>query len=90
MEHTHPNFVLKAKDSNAMDKFVDMTLGDHEKLAARSMMKLALLCVDVTFRRPSMGQIVQELELIQREIAPLYSQVNEEIGVVTLGSELFQ
>ncbi|XP_061376688.1 probable leucine-rich repeat receptor-like protein kinase At5g49770 [Gastrolobium bilobum] len=90
MSNPEENLVFQAKNSNGLDKFVDITLGDHERHAARRMMKLALLCVDVTFRRPSMAQIVQELERIQREIAPLCCQVNEEIGVVTLGSELFQ
>jgi hypothetical protein len=81
---------LKVKNSNVLDKFIDITLGEQEKVAARRMMKLALICVDVTYRRPSMAHIVQELERIQRDIAPLYSEINEEIGVVTLGSELFQ
>ncbi|KAG4968466.1 hypothetical protein JHK87_034117 [Glycine soja] len=84
------NIVFKAKNSVDLDNFVDITLGEQEKHGARRMMKLALLCVDVTSRRPSMAQIVQELEQIQREIAPVYSQFNEEIGAVTLGSELFQ
>ena len=79
---------LKAKNSVDLDNFVDITLGEQEKHGARRMMKLALLCVDVTSRRPSMAQIVQELEQIQREIAPVYSQFNEEIGAVTLGRDL--
>ncbi|KAJ1409203.1 Serine-threonine/tyrosine-protein kinase, catalytic domain [Sesbania bispinosa] len=90
MSNPDENLVFQAKGSTSLDKFVDITLGDQEKHAARQMMNLALLCVDVTFRRPSMAQIVQELERIQRDIAPLYCQDNEEIGVVTLGSELFQ
>ncbi|RDX77136.1 putative serine/threonine-protein kinase PBL28, partial [Mucuna pruriens] len=90
MSNPNENIVFQAKNSVDMDKFVDITLVEQEKHAARRMMKLALLCVDVTYRRPSMAQIVQELERIQREIAPLYSQFNEEIGAVTLGSELFQ
>ena len=90
LELTNPNVVLKAKKSDGLDKFIDITLGDHEKHAARRIMRLAWLCMDMSFRRPSMGQVVQELERIQREIGPLYSQVNEEIGAVTLGSELFQ
>ncbi|KAL1298614.1 probable serine/threonine-protein kinase PBL28 isoform X1 [Arachis ipaensis] len=80
----------KAKDSDGLEKLVDVTLGEHEKDGARRMVRLALLCISKSYRRPSMGQIVQELERIQREIAPFYSQVNEDIGVVTLGSELFQ
>ncbi|XP_045805026.1 probable serine/threonine-protein kinase PBL28 isoform X1 [Trifolium pratense] len=90
MSHQDENLVFQAKNSNVLDKFIDITLGEEEKIAARRMMKLALICVDVTNRRPSMAHIVQELERIQRDIATLYSEINEEIGVVTLGSELFQ
>ncbi|TKY48523.1 Proline-rich receptor protein kinase PERK3 [Spatholobus suberectus] len=90
MSNPDENIVFRAKNSVDLDNFVDITLGDQEKHVARRMMKLAMLCVDVTSRRPSMAQIVQELERIQREIAPLYSQFNDEIGAVTLGSELFQ
>ncbi|KAE9585753.1 putative protein kinase RLK-Pelle-RLCK-IXa family [Lupinus albus] len=91
MSSPYETLVFQAKHKNDVDNFVDMTLGEHEKHnGATNMMKLALLCVDVSYRRPSMRQIVQELECIQREIAPFYSQFSEEIGVVTLGSELFQ
>jgi len=81
---------LKAKNRVDLDKFVDMTLGYREKHGARRILMLALQCVDATSRRPSMAQIVLQLEQIQREIAPMYSQFNDEIGAVTLGSELFQ
>nr|KYP40353.1 putative LRR receptor-like serine/threonine-protein kinase At1g06840 family [Cajanus cajan] len=84
------NIVFQAKNSVELENFVDITLGEEEKHGARRMMKMALLCVDITSRRPSMAQIVQELERIEREIAPMYSQFNDEIGAVTLGSELFQ
>lgn len=90
MSHPDENIVFKAKNSVELDNFVDITLGEQGKHGARLMMKLALLCVDASTRRPSMAQIVQELERIQREIAPMYSQFNEEIGAVTLGSELFR
>ncbi|OIW09141.1 hypothetical protein TanjilG_11279 [Lupinus angustifolius] len=92
MSNTYETLVFQAKHNNDVDNFVDMRLGEHEKCnnGATNMMKLALLCVDLSYRRPSMRQIVQELEHIQREIAPFYSQFSEEIGVVTLGSELFQ
>ncbi|CAJ1955963.1 unnamed protein product [Sphenostylis stenocarpa] len=90
MLHPDGNIVLQAKNSVDLDKFVDITLGDQEKHGARRILMLALVCVDVAFRRPSMAQIVLELERIQREIAPMYSQFNDEIGAVTLGSELFQ
>ncbi|XP_027343381.1 probable serine/threonine-protein kinase PBL28 [Abrus precatorius] len=87
MSHPRENLVFQAKNSIELDNFVDVTLGDQEKHVATRMIKLALLCLDVTSRRPSMAQIVHELERIQREIVP---QFNEEIGAVTLGSELFQ
>jgi len=87
---TYPLINLKARNSADLDKFVDITLGHQEKHGARQILMLALLCVDVTSRRPSMAQIVLELERIQREIAPMYSQFSDEIGAVTLGSELFQ
>ncbi|KAL2332040.1 hypothetical protein Fmac_019621 [Flemingia macrophylla] len=90
MSNPDENIVFQAKNSVDLDKLVDITLGEEEKHGARGMMKLALLCVDVSCRRPSMAQIVQELERIQREIAPMHSQFNDEIGAVTLGSELFQ
>ncbi|XP_004487114.1 probable serine/threonine-protein kinase PBL28 isoform X2 [Cicer arietinum] len=90
MPNPDENLVFQAKNRSGLDKFVDTTLGEQEKNGGRRMMKLALVCVDVIHRRPSMAHIVQELERIQRDIAPLYSQINEEIGVVTLGSELFQ
>lgn len=53
----------------------------------REMLDLALLCVDGSVNRPSMENVVEELERIQREIKG-YDTI-EEIGNVTLGSELF-
>ncbi|KAI4334404.1 hypothetical protein L6164_019102 [Bauhinia variegata] len=89
--NSEENLVFQAKNCKDLDKFLDITLGDHEKLAAMKMMELALLCLEVNFRRPSMRQIVDQLERIQQtEIAPLHSYTIEEIGVVTLGSELFK
>ncbi|KAI4322260.1 hypothetical protein L6164_021971 [Bauhinia variegata] len=80
-----------SKNSKYLDKFLDITLRDHEKFAAMKIMELALLCLDVSFRRPSMRQIVAELEQIQQtEIAPLHSHKINVIAAVTLGSELFK
>ncbi|XP_027927377.1 probable serine/threonine-protein kinase PBL28 isoform X1 [Vigna unguiculata] len=90
MLHPDENIAFQAKNRVDLDKFVDMTLGYREKHGARRILMLALQCVDATSRRPSMAQIVLQLEQIQREIAPMYSQFNDEIGAVTLGSELFQ
>ncbi|XP_014497488.1 probable serine/threonine-protein kinase PBL28 isoform X1 [Vigna radiata var. radiata] len=90
MLHPDENIAFQVKNSVDLDRVVDMTLGYKEKHGARRILMLALQCVDATCRRPSMAQIVLELERIQREIAPMYSQFNDEIGAVTLGSELFQ
>lgn len=59
--------------------------------AVKEMMELALTCVDISVRRPTMKNVVEELERVQHtEIGHLQAQFGEEIGVVTLGSELFQ
>lgn len=69
---------------------MDVTLGSHEIQAARKVMKLAIQCLGVSFTRPSMAQIVQQLERIQTEFEPLHSYNNDEFGEVTLGSDLFK
>lgn len=70
---------------------MDPTLRGHEKKAAIKMMKLAMKCIKESIRRPSMGQIVCEVEKIQREFNALhYYYNNGEIGGVTLGSDLFK
>lgn len=54
-------------------------------------MVLALQCVDTALRRPTMKSVVEELERIEeREFGHSQSELGEEIGVVTLGSELFK
>ncbi|KAM7502084.1 hypothetical protein LguiB_000988 [Lonicera macranthoides] len=84
------NLVLRAKTSN-LENLVDKKAKDHLIDAVKKMMELALLCIDIGERRPSMNNIVQELEKIQeREIGHLHSHLNEDIGMVTLGSELFK
>lgn len=85
------NLVLQAKSSNGFDKFVDKTLGEHRMGGAKQMMELALLCVDISLKRPSMRNVVEELEQIQeRQTAHLRSESIEGIGAVTLGSDLFK
>ncbi|KAJ0021622.1 hypothetical protein Pint_32173 [Pistacia integerrima] len=80
------NLVLQAKRSSDVGDYVDKTIGNQTVDTAKEMIELALQCVDVSERRPSMRHIVMELEGIQeREISGLRS----EIGAVTLGSELF-
>lgn len=59
--------------------------------ATKQMMELALMCIDASEQRPHMKIVVQELERIQaRETSHFQIEVDEEIGAVTLGSELFK
>lgn len=60
--------------------------------AMQLVMELALQCVEIGEKRPTMMQIVATLELIhEREMGHLKTEgLDEEIGVVTLGSELFK
>lgn len=81
----------KAKDSNNLVDFVDITLGDKSMHGAEQVVELALQCVDISPRRPSMKSIVEELERIQeKEIGRIHFESGEEIGAVKLGSELFK
>ncbi|KAJ9698128.1 hypothetical protein PVL29_007293 [Vitis rotundifolia] len=89
--NSQQNLVLHAKCINDLNNFADKTLGDHTMDAVKEMMELALACVDISVRRPTMKKVVEELERIQhREIGHQQAQLGEEIGVVTLGSELFK
>ncbi|KAK0606482.1 hypothetical protein LWI29_038242 [Acer saccharum] len=85
------NLVLQAKRGSSLDDYIDKTLGDQTGDAAREMMELALQCIDISRRRPSTRRIVEVLERIQEgEISRLDSEFGEDIGAVTLGSELFR
>ncbi|KAK4255083.1 hypothetical protein QN277_008128 [Acacia crassicarpa] len=89
--NSQENLVFQVKNSHgSLEDFVDTTLGGHEKQAAKKILKLAIMCLNKSITRPSMGQIVRELELIQREFSALHSYSSEEIGGVTLGSDLFK
>ncbi|KAJ4726029.1 hypothetical protein OWV82_004806 [Melia azedarach] len=91
LSNSDPNLVLQAKTSSYLDNYIDKTLGEQTDDAGKEMMVLALQCVDISPRRPSMRHMVEELERIQqREIGRLDSEFGEEIGAVTLGSELFK
>ncbi|PRQ33570.1 putative protein kinase RLK-Pelle-RLCK-IXa family [Rosa chinensis] len=85
------NLLLQAKDCEDLDRFVDKTLGDYTMQAAtKQMMELALMCIEASEQRPHMKTVVQVLERIQaKEISHFHIEV-EEIGAVTLGSELFK
>ncbi|OMO67475.1 hypothetical protein CCACVL1_20502 [Corchorus capsularis] len=83
--------IINVKSNNNLINFVDKTLADKSMRAAKDVVELALQCLDVSSRRPSMKSIVQELERIQeKEIGRLHIGLEEEIGAVTLGSELFR
>ncbi|KAK3206001.1 hypothetical protein Dsin_020047 [Dipteronia sinensis] len=85
------NLVLQAKRGSSLDDYIDKTLGDQTGDAAREMMELALQCIDISRRRPSTRHIVEVFERIQDgEIGRLDSEFGEDIGAVTLGSELFR
>ncbi|XVF68587.1 hypothetical protein PTKIN_Ptkin11bG0014100 [Pterospermum kingtungense] len=89
--NSEPTLVMQVKDSNNLVDFVDKTLGDKAMHGAEQVVELALQCVDISPRRPSMKSIVEELERIQeKEIGRLHFEPGEEIGAVTLGSELFK
>lgn len=78
-------------ENNNLVEFVDETLGDKSMSGAKQVVELALQCLDISPRRPSMKRIVQDLERIQeKEIGRLHLELGEEIGAVTLGSELFK
>lgn len=82
---------MKAKNLQSLDNFVDKTVGDQSQHAVKQMMELALICVDIGVRRPTMENVVKELERIEAtEIGHLHSDHIQEIGNVTLGSELFK
>ncbi|KAL6979323.1 hypothetical protein U1Q18_020987 [Sarracenia purpurea var. burkii] len=82
---------IRAMGTHGLEHFVDMTIRDHTIQAVRQMAELALLCVDTGVRRPTMKSVVEVLEWIQgREMGHLHSGLGEEIGIVTLGSDLFK
>ncbi|XP_077229113.1 putative serine/threonine-protein kinase PBL28 [Tasmannia lanceolata] len=88
---TKHNLVEQAKSTNDLDGFLDKTIA-NVGVAMQRLMELALQCIETGPRRPTMKQVVRELEVIQE--AEIGSQHNtgtsEDIGVVTLGSELFK
>ncbi|XP_024926137.3 probable serine/threonine-protein kinase PBL28 isoform X2 [Ziziphus jujuba] len=78
------NLVLQAKNRMEFENFVDKSLEGHTMYAAKQMMGLAMICIDASVRRPTMKFVLEELERIQE------SEVDVQIGAVTLGSELFK
>ncbi|PQQ01745.1 putative serine/threonine-protein kinase PBL28 isoform X2 [Prunus yedoensis var. nudiflora] len=86
------NLILQAKGCNDLGRFVDKTFGDNSMQAAKQMMELALMCIAASQQRLQMQIVIEELERIHRasEISHFHVEVDEEIGAVTLGSELFK
>ncbi|XXG44650.1 hypothetical protein AAC387_Pa01g4391 [Persea americana] len=86
------NLIEWAKSTNDLNSFVDPVLRKVQMEAMQLVMELALQCVEIGEKRPTMMQIVSTLELIhEREMGHLKTEgLDEEIGVVTLGSELFK
>ncbi|XP_050214854.1 probable serine/threonine-protein kinase PBL28 [Mercurialis annua] len=81
------NLVNEARECN-LENFIDKTLGERKTEAARQLMEVALQCIDIGRKRPSMTRIVEEIEQIQgRGMGYLQG---DEIGSVRLGSELFK
>ncbi|XP_068652689.1 probable serine/threonine-protein kinase PBL28 [Aristolochia californica] len=91
-EITDPSqdLVEQAKTARDLNGFLDKTIPEQAKDPLQQMMKLALQCVGTGAGRPTMNNVVTELELIQENEIGYQQQTGEEIGVVTLGSELFQ
>ncbi|GMI92105.1 hypothetical protein HRI_002879800 [Hibiscus trionum] len=91
LSNSETTLIMQAKDSDNIVEFVDRTLGSKSMRGAEQVVDLALQCVDIRPRRPSMRSIVEELERIQEtEIGRLQFEAGEEIEAVTLGSELFK
>lgn len=85
------NLLLQVKQAEKFEEIVDKSLGRQAMEAARKMMGLALICIEGIARRPPMKIVVEELERIQEgENARLSSELDIQIGAVTLGSELFK
>ncbi|KAE8656836.1 putative leucine-rich repeat receptor-like protein kinase [Hibiscus syriacus] len=88
LSNLETTLIMQAKYS---DNIVDRTLGRESMRGAKQIVDLALQCVDIRPKRPSMRSIVEELERIQEtEIGRLQFEAGEEIEAVTLGSELFK
>ncbi|XP_065865452.1 leucine-rich repeat receptor protein kinase HPCA1-like isoform X2 [Euphorbia lathyris] len=82
--------VEEARECNVRN-FVDKSVEEHNLKGARKIMELALQCIDVSRKRPSMRRVVEEIEQIQgSEMGYLQADFGEEIGSVALGSELFK
>ncbi|XP_058101776.1 probable leucine-rich repeat receptor-like protein kinase At5g49770 isoform X2 [Magnolia sinica] len=89
---SEPNLVERAKSTRDLDSFVDKTLGENGMEALRQMMELAMRCLETSKRRPTMNQMVRELELIHdREMGHQQTAgFGDEIDAVALGSDLFK
>ncbi|KAG9445585.1 hypothetical protein H6P81_011713 [Aristolochia fimbriata] len=84
------NLVQQAKTADNLSSFMDKTIPEQAAGPLAQMMNLALLCVGISAERPTICDVVRELELIQENQIGYQQLTGEEISVVTLGSELFQ
>lgn len=80
--------LLKARECRDLSTFVDNTAGESAMRIGNQMMDLALQCIDIGRKRPSITSVVYELEQIQKREMGLL--ISEDIGAVKLGSELFR
>lgn len=88
------NIVSQARELSDVKEFVDKTIVKRmiDDGVVEEMMRLALVCVGSGLERPKMEKVVEQLErILEREVGPVReSGKSEEIGLVTLGSELFK
>ncbi|XP_010253665.1 PREDICTED: protein kinase APK1A, chloroplastic-like [Nelumbo nucifera] len=91
LAESEQNLVSLAKDISDLNWLVDKTLRNGAEDAIQRMVNLALQCLGNSVRRPTMKRVVRELEVIQeRVMGHQHADMVEDIGVVTLGSELFK
>ncbi|KAL5998375.1 hypothetical protein ACLOJK_009315 [Asimina triloba] len=85
------NLVEQAKVDRNLDDVCDKTLGENAMQSLQQMLDLAIRCVEASSMRPAMNDILRELEKIHHgEMNWLQTgSMGDDIGIVTLGSELF-
>ncbi|CAM8919557.1 unnamed protein product [Rhodiola kirilowii] len=85
------NVVSQARCILDPEGFIDHTLEHRARSTAVRILELALLCIDSSLNRPSMINVVQQLERIEeKEFGVTHEDSNQEIVPVALGSDLFR
>ncbi|KAI3995549.1 hypothetical protein MKX01_023294 [Papaver californicum] len=85
---SEPSHNLVRQGMRSIDDFIHVKLrGKSVAAAVQRIIILALMCVDTGNRRPTMKEVLRELELIQERES---GDVGEGLSAVTLGSELFK